>query len=253
MDKLEIAKKYFRYKRQDETTWQYALGRNLTKTVVEIPARSGSTRIKNKNIKDVLGQPLIAFTIKFALQLKNVDRVIVNTDSAEYADIARQYGAEVPFLRPAEFAAEKSSLSYSTFYLKRFLMDEEYPTKKIVTLLPTSPFRNKRTVEGLIEKLDTNYTVCSAFRTAMNLSGVFLKNGGKHLSRLNESEGSDKQFFIKKIGMFSGVNLHTGHGMRSFVYNTVSPFELIDIDTEEDMYVMKQVLENNLYDFGCKI
>ena len=74
--------------------------------VALIPARSGSKGVSNKNIRPLAGFPLIAYSIKAALKSKLIDRVIVSTDSEEYAEIAREYGAEVPFLRPSELSGD---------------------------------------------------------------------------------------------------------------------------------------------------
>lgn len=252
MDKLSIAKKYFRYQRQDECTWQR--GRTLTKTVVEIPARSGSTRLKDKNIYPVCGIPLLAYTVMFAKSLRNVDRVIVNTDSVEYARIAEKYGAEVPFLRPPELAGVDTGLHWSSFFLRRYLMDEDYPLKKMVTLLPTSPFRNKRTVESLIDKLNVHYVVSSAFKTNTRLKSTYCLGDSGALRHLTGGRDAfSPRFFIKTIGMVSGMNVVTGSGMRTYVHFTNSPIELIDIDTTEDIEAMGVVLERNLYDFGCRL
>lgn len=69
-----------------------------------IPARGGSKRIARKNIREFCGKPIIAWSIEAALESKCFDRVIVSTDDPEIADVARRFGAEVPFLRPAELA-----------------------------------------------------------------------------------------------------------------------------------------------------
>jgi len=69
-----------------------------------IPARSGSKSIPHKNIRSLGGKPLIAYSIEHALRSLLINRVIVSTDSGYYAEIARSFGAEVPFLRPAEFS-----------------------------------------------------------------------------------------------------------------------------------------------------
>jgi len=72
--------------------------------VAIIPARGGSKRIPRKNIKDFCGQPIIAYSINAALQSGCVDKVIVSTDDPQIAEIAKEYGAEVPFIRPTELA-----------------------------------------------------------------------------------------------------------------------------------------------------
>jgi len=74
-----------------------------------IPARSGSKAIKNKNIVDINGHPLIAHSIVVALKSKMIERVIVSTDSKLYANIAIKYGAEVPFLRPSNLSTDNST------------------------------------------------------------------------------------------------------------------------------------------------
>ena len=81
-----------------------------------IPARAGSKRIPNKNIKDFSGKPLIVHTIEHALAASYIDRVIVDTDSEEIAKIVRKNGAEVPFLRPAELARDASQIIDNIIY-----------------------------------------------------------------------------------------------------------------------------------------
>ena len=71
-----------------------------------IPARSGSKSVIDKNIRMMGGKPMLAHSIGHALQSKYINRVIVSTDSERYAAIAREYGAEIPFLRPAEYATD---------------------------------------------------------------------------------------------------------------------------------------------------
>ena len=78
------------------------------KAVAVIFARGGSKGLPGKNIRPLAGKPLIAWAIEHALAVKRIDRVIVSTDSEEIAAVAREYGAEVPFLRPAELARDDS-------------------------------------------------------------------------------------------------------------------------------------------------
>jgi CMP-N-acetylneuraminic acid synthetase len=118
------------------------------KTIVAlIPARSGSKRVPDKNIRSLAGHPLIAYSIAAALQSKIFKRVIVSTDSERYADIARHYGAEVPFLRPAEIAGDTSPdiewVAYTLTQLRNNGQDYEY----FSILRPTSPFRLPDTIQ----------------------------------------------------------------------------------------------------------
>ena len=78
----------------------------MVKILVIIPARSRSKSVKDKNIRLIAGKPMMVFSIEHALKSKYINRVIVSTDSEKYADIAREYGAETPFLRPIQYATE---------------------------------------------------------------------------------------------------------------------------------------------------
>jgi CMP-N-acetylneuraminic acid synthetase len=108
-----------------------------------IPARAGSKRVADKNIRAVAGHPMLAYTIAGALQSGIFQRVLVSTDSERYAAIARHYGAEAPFLRPPEMA---SSTSPDIEFLRHAFghISERYDCFSI--LRPTSPFRQPATI-----------------------------------------------------------------------------------------------------------
>ncbi|MEK9183607.1 MAG: acylneuraminate cytidylyltransferase family protein, partial [Patescibacteria group bacterium] len=90
---------------------------NKIKKLAIISARAGSKRLPNKNIRNFLGKPLIAYAIKQALSCNFIDRVIVNTDSPKIAEIALKYGAEVPFLRPKHLATDTAQEIDSILYV----------------------------------------------------------------------------------------------------------------------------------------
>lgn len=112
-----------------------------------IPARSGSKRVPGKNIHPLAGHPLIAYTICAARQSGIFSSVFVSTDSEEYAEISRQYGAEVPFLRPAEISGDFSlDIEWVDFTLHKLKeMGRAYDCFSI--LRPTSPFRLPTTIQ----------------------------------------------------------------------------------------------------------
>jgi CMP-N,N'-diacetyllegionaminic acid synthase len=111
-----------------------------------VPARAGSKRVPDKNIRPLAGHPLIAYTIAAALQSEIFTAVVVSTDSERYAGIARYYGAEVPFLRPAEFAGDLSpDIEWVEYTLKR-LPDEGQAYDCFSILRPTNPFRQAGTI-----------------------------------------------------------------------------------------------------------
>lgn len=111
-----------------------------------IPARSGSKRIPNKNIKILGGHPLIAYAIKSALGSGVFSRVVVSTDSQEIADIAKSYGAEVPFLRPLEFSGDHSPDIEWIRHLLQELGKSGDLEEAYSILRPTSPFRSPQTI-----------------------------------------------------------------------------------------------------------
>jgi YrbI family 3-deoxy-D-manno-octulosonate 8-phosphate phosphatase len=117
-----------------------------------IPARGGSKGIPRKNIKNFAGYPLIAYSIQAALNSKYVTRTIVSTDDEEIANVARAFGAEVPFLRPSEFAQD-TTLDFPVFenLLKTLQEIENYVPDLVIQLRPTSPIRPIHLVDEAIE------------------------------------------------------------------------------------------------------
>jgi len=112
-----------------------------------IPARSGSKRVPDKNIRPLAGHPVMAYTIAAALQSDIFSSVIVSTDSERYADIARYYGAEVPFLRPSELSGDVSpDIEWLEYTLKK--LEEDGRRFDCFSILrPTSPFRLPETIQ----------------------------------------------------------------------------------------------------------
>lgn len=118
------------------------------KLLAIIPARAGSKRIPNKNIKNFLRKPLIAYTIKQARSCSFIDRIIVDTDSPKIARIAVKYGAEVPWLRPKRLATDKSKVVDSILYsLNELKNKENYQPDYVMILQTTSPLREKKDIE----------------------------------------------------------------------------------------------------------
>ena len=112
------------------------------KNIAIIPARSGSKGIPDKNIKDINGKPLIAWTIEAAIKSNMFNCVMVSTDSDKYADIARNYGAEVPFLRSSENSSDTSS---SWDVVREVLLKYEemgFLFDTFTLLQPTSPLNS---------------------------------------------------------------------------------------------------------------
>ena len=127
-----------------------------------IPARSGSKSVKDKNIRMIDGKPMLAYSIEHAKASKYITRTIVSTDSEKYAEIAREYGAEVPFMRPAEYATD-TALDYDVFYhaLTYLEQNEGYVPELVVQLRPTYPTRNVEDIDRMIEQMLMDETIDS--------------------------------------------------------------------------------------------
>jgi YrbI family 3-deoxy-D-manno-octulosonate 8-phosphate phosphatase len=126
----------------------------MTEVLAIIPARGGSKGIPRKNIRDFAGYPLIAYAIAAAQQSNSVTRVIVSTDDEQIASVARQLGAETPFLRPAEFAQDNSTdLPLFQHALQWLAEHEGYRPDVLVQLRPTSPLRPRDLVDRAVSTL----------------------------------------------------------------------------------------------------
>ena len=105
-----------------------------------IPARGGSKRISRKNVREFAGRPLISWSIIRALESKIFDRVIVSTDDKDIADIALKYGAEVPFIRPAELADDYVKIRPVLRHALTWFRENNYTVNFVCCIFPTAPF-----------------------------------------------------------------------------------------------------------------
>jgi N-acylneuraminate cytidylyltransferase len=137
--------------------------RRSASVVALIPARHGSKRVPGKNVRLLNGHPLLAYTIRPAIESGVFDAVIVSTDSEETAAIARQYGAEVPFLRPAELASDTSPDIEWLEHLLKALGSHGRSWEAFSLLRPTSPFRTGATIRRAWD-LFTSHTGVDSLR-----------------------------------------------------------------------------------------
>lgn len=156
--------------------------------VAIIPARSGSKNVPGKNIKLLGGIPLFAYSILVAKMMPEVERVIVSTDSKEYATIANKFGAETPFIRPDEISGDKSSdLDFFLHALRWFKLIEGDIPDLLLHLRPTTPLRDPKILSKAVKQFLTNKNATS------------LRSG--HLA----SESPFKWFLKDENGYFKGL------------------------------------------------
>lgn len=121
-----------------------------------VPARGGSKRLPGKNILELAGKPLIAWSIEAGLQSKYVDRVVVSTNDEEIGNVAREYGADVPFMRPEELARDESTTIDMLRHALYELGEEGEEYEYLILLQPTSPLRTEWHINEAVEKLIQN-------------------------------------------------------------------------------------------------
>jgi len=225
-----------------------------------IPARAGSKSVVHKNIKLLKNHPLIAYSIRAALLTSGIDRVIVSTDSEEYAGISKEYGAEVPFIRPAKFAQDESGdFDWISHALGWFKKKEGISPRLIVHLRPTTPLRQPQVIERALKTIESNLDA-TALRSVHGMSQTAYKcfeKDGDYLTCISsgirdiESTNRVRQSFPKtyepngyvdilKTDFFLKHNKVHGDRVIAFQTNRVS-----DVDTLEDFdYLEYQVNQN---------
>jgi CMP-N,N'-diacetyllegionaminic acid synthase len=225
-----------------------------------IPARSGSKGVPGKNIK-LLGRiPLFAFSIIAAKMMPSVSRVIVSTDSEEYAHIAKKYGAEVPFLRPKEISGDKSS-DFDLFLhaLDWFKENENLIPEYLLHLRPTTPIRNPQIMEEAVKLFFENKNLASSLRSGHPAPESpykwFLKDDNNYFRGLREDLTPEKinqprqsfppvyvpDGYIDILKSSVIINENTLHGNKMLVFE--SP-HCVEVDTIEDFKYLEYQIKN---------
>ena len=224
-----------------------------------IPARSGSKGVPGKNIKLLGGIPLFAFSIIAAKMMPSVSRVIVSTDSEEYAQIAKDYGAEVPFLRPNEISGDKST-DFDLFLhaLNWFKENENLIPEYILHLRPTTPLRNPQIMEDAVKLFIENKNLASSLRSGHSAPESpykwFLKDDENYFKGLRDDLTPEKVNLPRQSFpsvyipdgyidiLKSSVILTTGtlHGDKMLVFE--SPF-CVEVDTKDDFEYLEFQIE----------
>jgi len=139
----------------------------MNKCIAIIPARGGSKRIPRKNIKDFNGKPLIAYSIEVAIRTKLFDRVIVSTDDEEIAEIAKKYGAEVPFFRPKELSGDFTSTGDVINHAIKYFEKQGERIEYFCTIYATAPLLKKEYLIEAYNKLKSSSAVNAFSCTSM--------------------------------------------------------------------------------------
>ena len=135
-----------------------------------IPARSGSKGVPGKNLRNLGDVPLIAWSIACSKKSNKIDRTIVSTNSAEYAEISKNWGTEVPFLRPDNISQDNSTDLDFVLHALNFLKNNEGIPDLLVHLRPTTPFRDPSVIDSAIAFAIENFENMTALRSVHEMS-----------------------------------------------------------------------------------
>jgi len=227
-----------------------------------IPARAGSKRVPDKNIRLLNGKPLIQYTIEAAHQSQLLDHLLVSTDSQKYAELCKSLGANVPFLRPDDLA--QSSTGDLPVLLHAIDWYEENHSKiveHVVLLRPTSPFKTGEMIDESIELIRKNSTDCIRSMTLAN--GVhhpywmYRKSEKGHIEPFDPENTTDKFYqsqLLPPVYRLNGVvdvyNVEAIRENNTLTFSNMGMIELseiqsLDIDTEFDFKVCEAIMMEN--------
>ena len=221
--------------------------------VALIPARGGSKGIPRKNIKPFNSKPLIYWSIKIALESNKVDRVIVSTEDEEIADIARSFSAEVPFMRPKEYAMDNSSGLEPIIHAL-----ETIPSiNDLLILQPTSPLRRLEDIDGIFEersKFNSSSAVSLTFSKKPSDFFFQLGNNMKIISSIDSLSIKPRQEYKKQFYLNGSLYLSSKESIlkhKSLVtpdtIGYIMPEEYsIDIDTPFDWMIAEFLMRSLL-------
>ena len=228
------------------------------KILCVIPARGGSKGVPGKNLRNVGGRPLIAWSIRHALDSQTPLRVIVSTDSEEIAEVARELGAEVPFLRPADLATDAAPTEPTILHAIEWVRNEGWEPNLVVLLQATSPIRSADSIDRAIAQL--------VAEGADSLVGVvpsspFLWHAGDPptaeypiLRRPRRQDMTDAMIPLRETGSLYVTRTAIYDDLANRIGGKVSLFAMdesegLDIDTEIDILLADRLL-NQLGNHG---
>lgn len=222
---------------------------NNKKILAIIPARGGSKGIPRKNVRELNGKPLIAYTIEEAIKSKYMDRVVVSTEDEEISAVSRKFGAEIPYLRPKELAKDSSPTIDCALHMINWLKENENYIPDYVCLLQcTSPLRTFEDIDGTIEKMintsmDGAVSICEA-EVNPYWTNVFFGDKLKYF--IEEGKQVKRRQDLPKIYRINGavylVKTNVLLKYRTFEVEQLTGYIMknensVDIDTELDFKI----------------
>jgi CMP-N-acetylneuraminic acid synthetase len=214
-----------------------------------IPARGGSKGVPRKNIRPLGGKPLIAWSIEQALASGVVDRVVVSTEDEEIAEVSRQWGADVPFLRPMELAGDTSIVGEAVSWTLDRLSREQgvLPNRRLI-LYPTHPFRTLPMFREAVAALDGGSQCVHTVRVIHDSAERYaVMRGGRLRQIAPRLPGAKPGAYSRLYGLINGSRSPETGGPTTLLPVT-DAVNLMDIDTYEDFELAELILAHGLYD-----
>ena len=231
-------------------------------TIAVIPARGGSRRIPRKNIRPFLGKPIIAWSLDAARESGMFDHIIVSTDDEEIAAVARQWGAEVPFLRPKELADDHTGTMPVVAHAVRWAQEQGWPADPVCCIYATAPFITpedlKRGHELLMKSGKVHAFTVTPFPYPVQRALRITDDGGVEMFQPQHfhSRSQDLEPAWHDAGQFYWSRMEAVlHDIPVFSCHAVPvevpPHRVQDIDTEED-WVRAEILMRILLEMDKK-
>lgn len=209
-----------------------------------IPARGGSKRIPKKNIKEFCGKPIIAYAIETALESKLFDEVMVSTDSEEIAEIARKYGASIPFMRSEETAGDYASTAQVIFEVLDKYQEKGRSFDFGACIYPTAPFVTKEKLADAINLIQTKTGTIVLPVVAFSYPpqrGYVMEDSYIKMKYPDnfKTRSQDLEKIYHDAGQFFAINIEKYREVQGIVVNDIIPYvlneqEVQDIDNETD-------------------
>ncbi len=229
------------------------------KIVAVIPARAGSKGVSKKNLRELAGKPLIGWSIEALRACFDIDRVILSTDSQEIANVARHYGAETPFIRPAELARDETPTISTVVHAVQWLeANEGYFADLIMCIQPTSPLCATQDMQGSIDLLKAKDAEGVVSVTLSESHPFWMKQldlEGRLTDFLRPPRSVHRRQDLPELYSLNGaiylarrdilVDLQTWYTPKTFGY--IMPINRsLDINTPWDLYLADLILKDNL-------
>jgi len=217
-----------------------------------IPARSGSKRIKNKNIKNFFGKPVISYSIKTALRSKLFDKVFVSTDSKKVADISKKFGAEIPFLRPKKISDDYATDSDVINHFLKYLKKNKMIINSLCYIYPVNPLLQISTLKKCKKLLEESNSkkVITVGRFSYPIDRALKLDKNRFVNFRNKKykkkRSQDLGTYYHDAAQCYWINLKkkTNNKTKALV---LKKFQFLDVDDIEDFTNLEKIYQSKLH------